>query len=123
MSVPPVTISIPADPAYINVLRGTVANIATRSAFTLEEIEDLRIAVSEAATLLLPLSDVITCSLQSDDDEVTVVCSCVAENTPRRDFDDLPWVLLEALVDDVSTSVTETGVEIRLRKKRIQRLP
>lgn len=117
--VAPVTISIPADAAYINVLRSTVANIATRSSFTLEEIEDLRIAVSEAATLLLPLAEVITCTLESHDDEVVVTCSCAGTGGPRRDFDDLPWVLLEALVDELSTVVTQTGVEIRMCKKRV----
>jgi len=113
-----VTISIPADPAYIGVLRSTVANLAAKSDFTLEEIEDLRIAVSEAATLLLPLSDTITCQLQSLRDAVTVTCSCLADSGPRRDFDDLPWVLLEALVDEVTSLTTATGVEIRMRKSK-----
>lgn len=123
VGAPPVTISIPADAAYINVLRSTVANICARSSFTLEEIEDLRIAVSEAATLLLPLADTITCTMESLADEVVVACYCTSSNGPRRDFDDLPWVLLEALVDELSSVVTETGVEIRLRKKRATRTP
>src|ERR1022692_2640669 len=43
-----VTVSMPAEGAYLSVLRTATAGLAARLDFTLDEIEDLRIAVDEA---------------------------------------------------------------------------
>src|SRR5215472_12486048 len=48
-----VTIQMPADGAYLSVLRTATAGLAARLDFTLDEIEDLRIAVDEACGMLL----------------------------------------------------------------------
>src|SRR6185437_1467369 len=48
-----VEVSIPADGAYLSVLRTATAGLAARLDFTLDEIEDLRIAVDEACAMLL----------------------------------------------------------------------
>ena len=53
-----VTLSVPAQSAYVSVLRTTAAALAARLDFTVEDVEDLRIAVGEASALLLPLADV-----------------------------------------------------------------
>ena len=49
-----VRLRLPAVGAYLSVLRTATAGLAARLDFTLEEIEDLRIAVDEACALLLP---------------------------------------------------------------------
>src|SRR5689334_23881908 len=48
-----VTIRMPAEGAYLSVLRTAAAGLAARLDFTLGEIEDLRIAVDEACGMLL----------------------------------------------------------------------
>ena len=45
---------IPADSAYLAVLRTATAGLAARLDFTLDDIEDLRIAVDEACAMVLP---------------------------------------------------------------------
>ncbi|RAP34498.1 hypothetical protein DID77_00975 [Candidatus Marinamargulisbacteria bacterium SCGC AG-439-L15] len=45
-----VEISIPPEPDYVGVIRLAVSGIATRMNFSIEEIEDIKIAVSEACT-------------------------------------------------------------------------
>lgn len=47
-----VTIKIPASPAYIGVIRLIAAGLATRLHFTIDEIEDLKIAVDELCAYL-----------------------------------------------------------------------
>jgi hypothetical protein len=49
-----VEIRLPADSAFLSVLRTATAGLAARLDFTLDEIEDLRIAVDEACAMLLP---------------------------------------------------------------------
>lgn len=51
-----VELELPADPAYLGVVRTACAGLGARLDLTLDEIEDLRIAVDEACTLVLPSS-------------------------------------------------------------------
>src|SRR3954454_21964557 len=44
---------LPADGAYVAVLRMATAGLAARLDFTLDDIEDLRMAVGEASAILL----------------------------------------------------------------------
>ncbi len=48
-----VTVRMPADGAYLSVLRTATAGLAARLDFTLDDIEDMRIAVDEACAMLL----------------------------------------------------------------------
>ena len=49
-----VSLRVPADSAYVSVLRTMTAGLAARLDFTVDDIEDLRIAVGEACALVLP---------------------------------------------------------------------
>src|SRR6478735_186614 len=52
-----VELRIPADGAYVSVLRTTTAGLAARLDFPIDDIEDLRIAVGEASAMVLPEAD------------------------------------------------------------------
>jgi serine/threonine-protein kinase RsbW len=45
-----VELVIPCDPKYVTVVRLTVAGVAARSGLTVDDIDDLKVAVSEACT-------------------------------------------------------------------------
>jgi serine/threonine-protein kinase RsbW len=47
-----VTIRIPASPAYVQVVRLIAAGLASRLQFTIDDIEDLKIAVDEVCAYL-----------------------------------------------------------------------
>ena len=50
---PDAEVRLPADGAYVAVLRMATAGLAARLDFTLDDIEDLRMAVGEASAILL----------------------------------------------------------------------
>ena len=73
-----VTVRMPAEGAYLSVLRTATAGLAARLDFTLDEIEDLRIAVDEACAMLLsqavPGSN-LECGFTLGEDRMTIAVS------------------------------------------------
>lgn len=117
-----VEVRLPAAGAYLSVLRTATAGLAARLDFTLDEIEDLRIAVDEACAMLLrqavPGTDLITeFELNGQEMIVRVEVSTVGTAEPRRD--DFAWMVLTALADGVD-AVTDhpDRMAIVLRKRR-----
>ncbi len=117
-----VNIRMPADGAYLSVLRTATAGLAARLDFTLDEIEDMRIAVDEACAMLLsqaiPGSD-LECdfTLGVDAMTVSVSVSCLAPRVPAGDT--FAWTVLTALAGSVDAQVGPGDVlTIVLRKSR-----
>jgi serine/threonine-protein kinase RsbW len=99
-----VTVRMPADGAYLSVLRTATAGLAARLDFTLDDIEDLRIAVDEACAMLLgqaiPGSS-LECSFSLEPDAMTISVSvpCLNPRTPSADT--FAWTVLAALAGRV----------------------
>lgn len=100
-----VRLEIPAQGAYLAILRSVVGNLAGRHDFTVEEIDDLRMAVDEAASLLLdaatgPLDAMFTIGPGRVDTQLTAPTPAGFE----IDRDSFAWTLLAALVEDVDVA-------------------
>jgi serine/threonine-protein kinase RsbW len=111
-----VELRVPADPAYLAVIRTAAAGLAARLDLTLDQIEDLRIAVDEACALLLghrihPGDDLVT-SFTLRPSALEVVMSGPTTALPERGS--FAWSVLEALVGRVETGSTGKGCWIRL---------
>ena len=117
MSSPLIELRVPVDPASVAIVRTSVASHAARLDFTLDRLEDLRLATDEACALLLGLSgDAGT--------TVTAVVESPAAATLQVDLfrqgsaDQLPgaesfaWTVLHALVD--SLDVRDANGELHL---------
>jgi serine/threonine-protein kinase RsbW len=95
-----VELRLPADSAYASVLRTTTAGLAARLDFTIDDIEDLRIAVGEANAMVLehadPGSDLV-CSFHLAPAEMTVRVSVQTAKPPVPDLDSFAWQVLTTL--------------------------
>jgi serine/threonine-protein kinase RsbW len=113
---------MPADGAYLSVLRTATAGLAARLDFTLDEIEDLRIAVDEACAMLLgqaiPGSSLdCTFSLSPDMLTISVSVPCLSPRPPTGDT--FAWTVLTALAGNVEAQVgPEDRLAIVMRKSR-----
>ena len=121
-----VELRLPADSSYLSVLRTATAGLAARLDFTLDEIEDLRIAVDEACAMLLPDAvplEPLTCRfrLSPDSLEVTVVATTVTGRAPGRDS--FAWTVLTALAGEVEATTDGSTVAVTLRKHRARSGP
>ncbi len=117
-----VEVRLPAAGAYLSVLRTATAGLAARLDFTLDEIEDLRIAVDEACALLLQHATAgsdLTCVFELDTTamRVTVSAPTTDGRTPSRDT--FAWTVLTALAGEVDArSDDDRTVSISLHKHR-----
>jgi serine/threonine-protein kinase RsbW len=117
-----VRVRMPAESAYLSVLRTATAGLAARLDFTLDEIEDLRIAVDEACAMLLaqaiPGTD-LECEFELGSDQVTITVSVVAAQARMPARDTFAWTVLSALAGRVDSRL-EPGdrVAIVLAKRR-----
>ncbi|MGN6330727.1 MAG: anti-sigma factor [Motilibacteraceae bacterium] len=109
-----VEVRLPAASAYLSVLRTATAGLAARLDFTLDEIEDLRIAVDEACAMLLPQAvegAPLTCTFELGDAAgadvlaLTVSVPTRAARLPERDT--FAWTVLSALAGDVDAGTTD----------------
>jgi serine/threonine-protein kinase RsbW len=117
-----VNIRMPADGAYLSVLRTATAGLAARLDFTLDDIEDLRIAVDEACAMLLgqavPGSD-LECSFALSPDEMSITVSVASLNPRPPSGDTFAWTVLLALAGSVAAQVGPGDrLAIVLRKSR-----
>jgi serine/threonine-protein kinase RsbW len=98
-----VELRLPADGAYVSVLRTTTAGLAARLDFTIDDIEDLRIAVGEACAMVLPEADPGT-SLEARfhlaPTELTVSVGVVASTAATPDYDSFAWQVLTTLASN-----------------------
>ena len=117
-----VTIKLPAAGAYLSVLRTATAGLAARLDFTLDEIEDLRIAVDEACAMLLtqavPGAD-LECRFALESDSMRVGVSVLTLDGQEPSRDTFAWTVLSALAGEVdSTAGVDNRVTITLLKRR-----
>ena len=121
-----VELRVPADPAYVAVLRAVTASLAARDDLTLDEIDDLRIAVDEACALLLPHArpaSTLSASFgeAGDNLQITVTVELADDGSdtgPVLDRTSFAWTVLTALTESVTSTSTAGRLWLTLSKTR-----
>ena len=102
-----VTIRIPASPAYIGVVRLVAAGLATRLSFTIDEIEDLKIAVDELCAYLTGAHGRegtlhIRFTLHDDHIEISGTGEVSPEQRARTELSEFSRMILDTVADSAS---------------------
>jgi serine/threonine-protein kinase RsbW len=117
-----VVLVVPADGSYLAVLRTATAGLAARLQFTLDEIEDLRIAVDEACAILLsvaPTQTEVTSQFEVTDEALSIEVSVpVTGRGTLPGGNSFSWQVLTALAGEVSARSDGHRAAIRLTKRR-----
>ena len=111
-----VELRLPAQGAYAAVVRTTAAGLAARLDFTIDDIEDLRIAIGEATALAIPEADPgtdLVASFFFGAGSLTVTLESEAMNDPPLDTESFAWQVLETMAHDVSAG--SEGGRFRVR--------
>lgn len=112
-----ITLSLPARPQYARVARLTVTGLASRVGFTYDEIEDLRIAVGEVCSILLPGPEgrlIVRCQVAAHAISVRATRSPVGT---APEVSDLSRQILLAVVDELDVELEEGSVRVAKRHR------
>jgi serine/threonine-protein kinase RsbW len=118
-----VTLSVPAHRDFVSGIRAITRSAAALCDLTVDDIEDLQMAVDEAATLLLPLVDADDPPQISANFEVTDGVLRIRLSVPRRDDlmpdrSGLAWAMLAALDETATISAQGATVSITISRSR-----
>jgi serine/threonine-protein kinase RsbW len=124
-----IELTVPALTAYLGVVRTATAGLAARLSFTLDEIEDLRIAVDQACVMLLalprptpPEAATLTCRFRVFDDGLAVTVSArVDERAQMPAEQSFAWQVLTAHAAEVIGHSAAGIAMVELLKRRRRR--
>lgn len=108
MTEPATTVSaeVPATPGFVQVLRDVVAGVAARMDMPIDQVEEVRLAVTEGASLLLDEADAtsirMTIGRDTDALAVTLTSDGEVDRWPSdRALASWPWLVVKGLTDEV----------------------
>ena len=114
-----VVLTLPAVPEFVRLARLTCAGLATRIGMGYDEVEDLRIAVGEACSMLIgdgTRSGSLSLRFVLVPDAVSVEVTGDLTGAPGTDVDtSLSDQILDAVVDEHSISVSDDRVTLTKR--------
>ena len=119
-----VSVDVPATPEFVQVLRDVAAGVAARLDMPIDQIEDVRLAVAEAASLLLQEAEAaslrMTIGRNSDTLDVTLTSDGQVDPWPTdRVLASWPWLVMKGLTDEIRADRAEgAGPSISFTKAR-----
>jgi len=105
-----VELRLPADSVYVSELRTTTASLSARLDFTIDDIEDLRIAVGEACAMVLPEADPgsdLVAEYFLGAGRLTVRVSVSGSDIGAPDYDSFAWQVLDTLAGEAAAEVAD----------------
>jgi serine/threonine-protein kinase RsbW len=113
---------LPADGAYVSVVRTTTAGLAARLDFTIDEIEDLRIAIGEACAVVLAEAAAgsdLRCTFALTPGVMTLAVTVATEGRASPDRDSFAWQVLDTLATSAEAVADQGRFTVRLTKQSL----
>jgi serine/threonine-protein kinase RsbW len=119
------TLKVPARGAYLALVRTVVASIAAAADFSVDDIEDLRMAADEAAALLMTgahPSAVLNLTIDVQEDGLAITVSAPSRGVTIS-TDSFAWTVLSTLADTAEHTTQGETTTIAVTKGRGDELP
>jgi serine/threonine-protein kinase RsbW len=118
-----VSLSIPASPVYLQVVRLVAAGLASRLRFTLDDIEDLKIAVDEMSAYFTGAngrdgSIEVRFSISDDRLEISGIGHFAAGEKVRTDLTEFSRMILDTVADSASLEHADGSPTFNLVKSK-----
>ena len=105
-----VEVGFPADTVNMAIARTVAAAVAARAELTVDQIDDVRLAVDEGVGYLISHATTdarVLGNLWVEEAEFHVLLSCPTANTEPPEPEVFSWTVLTALVGDVQTRIVD----------------
>ncbi|WP_375492259.1 ATP-binding protein [uncultured Jatrophihabitans sp.] len=117
-----VEVRVPARVLFVSTLRRTAASLAASCDLTVDDIEDLSLAVDEACALLLPHSDAaagLECQFRLGSGSIAVSTSVRPADADgaQPDRGGFAWTVLDALASSVDVAQADGRLAITVTKR------
>ena len=118
--------TVPATPACVPMLRSMIGCVGAMLELPLDQVEDLRLATSEACSYLLSIAPKAKAlRARIDADEATIEIAAPMHDSIHRVVSEgidqfITWHILGALTDEASLEWTAEGPVIRFCKSRTE---
>ena len=116
-----VALRLPASSAYLSVLRIAAAGLASRLDFSIDDLDDLKIAVDEACALLMPRAAdeaQLVCAFTVEPDALRLDVALQTTDGALPSRDTFAWTVLTALATEVDARAEAGTVHISMLKRR-----
>lgn len=120
MNAETVVMKVPATAEHVALLRTVVHYYAGRANFTLDQIDDMKMAVDESGVQLLKhtAGEQIVLELARGDDAMELrVGTAAASDAPVIDESSFSWQILQALSDELRIDTTDGWTTVVLAKQ------
>jgi serine/threonine-protein kinase RsbW len=117
-----VELRLTAGSEYLSTVRAVAADLALQQDMTLDEVDDLRLAVDEACSMLVPLAAPgaeLRCRFSLGPKEIRVRCSVSDANGGLPATTGFPWQVLMTLTDSARCEVDGEETLIELVKRKV----
>ena len=111
-----ISLTIPGDAAHLAVLRATVASVAARAHLTIDQVEDVRLAVEEAASTLLS-GEPSSIETSMDVGSHPLVVRMIARTTSAVELDPsgFSYTILTAMTDGLTIDADGDDVVLTMQ--------
>ena len=116
-----VEVRLPADPEYVAALRAFVTALVAGSELSVDDVEDVQIALDESCALLLPHAEAggqLSVHVELAPAGVDVVVSVPAAPAAVPDRGGFSWTVLDAVADEMHMTSGSGTLAIRFGKYR-----
>lgn len=116
-----VTLTFPAETINAALARTVAAAMAARADLTIDQLEDVRLAVDEAVSQLMADADdgeLITCVFEPGDGVLGITVTTRTRTGAAPATDTFSWTVMRALVDSVAARTEGSAVTLDLRIAR-----
>lgn len=119
-----IKLTLPVNAAYVSAARLTASSIANRLNFDIEEIEDIKVAVSEACAYIIKRP----CLRQKNDfkiefdfskDNIKILLSVEYDEKEDFDNDEMSLCVIKALMDSFNITYDGGLLNMTIEKKHI----
>lgn len=124
-SLGPIVVTVPAQAGTVHVLRAVIASVAARLDLSIDEVEEMRIVIDEAAVLLLhllPAATALRAEVTADPRALTIRLSsdaALSSDWPPPGAEEAwTWRVISGLSDEARFDVSSGGPAVWMRRRR-----